>query len=49
MKWLLVRLTRFVVLPTTIFRHDVDDNSYSHDESLNCVGQFGNRPNKSDH
>jgi hypothetical protein len=35
--------------PTTIFRHDVDDNSCSHDESLNCFGQFGNRPNESDH
>jgi hypothetical protein len=35
--------------PTTIFRHDVDDNSCSHDESLNCPGQFGNRPNESDH
>src|SRR6266566_4674016 len=23
---------------------DVDDNSCSHDESLNCFGRFGNRP-----
>ena len=29
--------------PTAISRHDVDDNSCSHDESLNCFGQFGNR------
>jgi hypothetical protein len=43
------RSSRFVVLPTTILWHDVDDNSYSHDESLNCFGQFGNRPNESDH
>ena len=28
--------------PTAISRHDVDDNSCSHDESLNCFGQFGN-------
>jgi hypothetical protein len=35
------------VKPTTIFRHDVDE--CSHDESLNCFGQFGNRPNESDH
>jgi hypothetical protein len=27
--------------PTTIFRHDVDDNSCSHDESLNCFGNLG--------
>jgi hypothetical protein len=35
--------------PTAISRRDVDDNSCSHDESLNCFGQFGNRPNESDH
>jgi hypothetical protein len=35
--------------PTAISRRDVDDNSCSHDESLNCFGQFGNRPNVSDH
>jgi hypothetical protein len=28
---------------------DVDDNSCSHAESLNCFGQSGNRPNESDH
>jgi hypothetical protein len=28
---------------------DSDDNSCSHAESLNCFGQFGNRPNESDH
>jgi hypothetical protein len=35
--------------PTATSRRDVDDNSCSHDESLNCFGQFGNRPNESDH
>ena len=35
--------------PTAISQRDVDDNSCSHDESLNCFGQFGNRPNESDH
>ena len=35
--------------PTAIFRRDVHDNSCSHNESLNCFGQFGNRPNESDH
>ena len=30
-------------------RRDVDDNSCSHAESLNCFGRFGNRPNESDH
>jgi hypothetical protein len=30
-------------------RADVDDNSCSHDESLNCFRRFGNRPNESDH
>ena len=34
---------------TAIFRRDVHDNSCSHDESLNCFGHFGNRPNESDH
>ena len=34
---------------TAISRRDVDDNSCSHDESLNCSGQFGNRPNESHH
>jgi hypothetical protein len=28
---------------------DVNDNSRSHNESLNCFGRFGNRPNESDH
>jgi hypothetical protein len=28
---------------------DVNDNSCSHNESLNCFGRFGNRPNESDH
>jgi len=35
--------------PTAIHWGDVDDNSCSHDESLNCFGRFGNRPNESDH
>ena len=28
---------------------DVNDNSCSHNESLNCFARFGNRPNESDH
>ena len=28
---------------------DVDDNSCSHNDSLDCFGRFGNRPNESDH
>src|SRR4029453_15154287 len=35
--------------PTAIFRRNVHDNSCSHNESLNCFGRFGNRPNESDH
>jgi hypothetical protein len=35
--------------PTAILSGDVDDNSCSHAESLNCVGRFGNRPYESDH
>jgi len=35
--------------PTAIFRRDVHDSSCSHNESLNCFGRFGNRPNESDH
>jgi hypothetical protein len=35
--------------PTAIFRRDVHHNSCSHNESLNCFGRFGNRPNESDH
>jgi hypothetical protein len=35
--------------PTAIHWGDVDDNSCSHDESLNCFGRFGNRSNESDH
>jgi hypothetical protein len=35
--------------PTAILSGDVDDNSCSHAESLNCFGPFGNRPNESDH
>src|SRR5674476_19491 len=35
--------------PTAIRSRDVDDNSCSHAESLNCFGRFGNRPNESDH
>ena len=49
-----------MLLPRTAIRHDrlkatpigsrdVDDNSCSHAESLNCFGRFGNRPNESDH
>jgi hypothetical protein len=34
---------------TAIFRCDVDNNSCSHNESMNCFGHFGNRPNESDH
>ena len=34
---------------TAIARRDVDDNSCSHIESLNCFEHFGNRPNESDH
>ena len=35
--------------PEAICSRDVDDNSCSHRESLNCFGRFGNRPNESDH
>jgi hypothetical protein len=35
--------------PETICSRDVDDNCRSHNESLNCFGRFGNRPNESDH
>jgi hypothetical protein len=35
--------------PTAIHRGNADDNSCSHDESLNCFVRFGNRPNESDH
>jgi ParB/Sulfiredoxin domain len=35
--------------PEAICSRDVDDNSCSHNESLNCFGRFGNRPNESDH
>jgi len=35
--------------PSAIRSGNVHDNSCSHDESLNCFGQFGNRPNESDH
>jgi len=35
--------------PTAMFRRDVDCDPCSHAESLNCFGQFGNRPNESDH
>src|ERR1700732_3849093 len=35
--------------PEVICSRDVDDNSCSHNESLNCFGRFGNRPNESDH
>ena len=34
---------------TAIRSGDVDDNSCSHGESLNCFGRFGNRPYESDH
>jgi hypothetical protein len=35
--------------PRTVARRDLDHNSCSHNESLNCFGRFGNRPNESDH
>jgi len=35
--------------PTAVRSRDVHDNSCSHSESLNCFGQFGNRPYESDH
>ena len=35
--------------PEAICSRDVDDNSCSHNESLNCFGRFGKRPNESDH
>jgi len=35
--------------PQAICSRDVDDNSCSHNESLDCFGRFGNRPNESDH
>src|SRR5258705_6526658 len=34
---------------TAVRSGDVDDNSCSHDESLNRFGRFVNRPNESDH
>jgi hypothetical protein len=34
---------------TAIHSGDVHHNSCSHDESLNCFGRFGNRPNESGH
>ena len=34
--------------PTAIVRRDLDRNSRSHHESLNCFGRFGNRPIESD-
>ena len=34
---------------TAILRRDVHDNSCSHNENLNCFGNFGNRSNESDH
>ncbi len=37
-------------LKSTVIRSgDIDDNSCSHNESLNRFGRFGNRPNESDH
>ena len=35
--------------PEAIWSRDVDDNSCSHNESLDCFGRFGNCPNESDH
>jgi hypothetical protein len=35
--------------PVAVCSCDIHDNSRSHDESLNCFGRFGNRPNESDH
>jgi hypothetical protein len=35
--------------PEAICSRGVDDNSCSHNESLDCFGRFGNRPNESDH
>jgi hypothetical protein len=35
--------------PTAIFRRNLHHDSCSHNESLNCFGHFGNRPNESDH
>jgi len=35
--------------PTAIVRRDLDRNSRSHHESLNCFGRFGNRPIELDH
>jgi hypothetical protein len=35
--------------PTVIRGRDVNDNSCSHNESLNRFERFGNRPNESDH
>src|SRR3954469_14798412 len=34
---------------TAIRSGDSHDNACSHQESLNCFGRFGNRPNESDH
>ena len=42
-----IRHNRFK--PTAIVRRDLDRNSRSHHESLNCFGRFGNRPIESDH
>src|SRR5580704_16537335 len=36
-------------IAATICSRDVDDNSCSHNERLDCFGRFGNRPNESDH
>ena len=35
--------------PMAVRSRDVDGNSCSHGQSLNCFGRFGNRPNESDH
>jgi len=35
--------------PVAVCSCDIHDNSCSHNESLNCFGRFGNRPNESDH
>ena len=41
-----LRLETNRLKPTAILRRDVHDNSCSHNESLNCFGRFGNRPNE---
>jgi hypothetical protein len=43
------RCDRNRLKPTAIVRRDLDHNSRSHHESLNCIGRFGNRPIESDH